>query len=202
MSKLCLKIGSASALTLLIIVLLVACTSSDSGVPITSTSFVNGFATVSDVAMVSPVLSSPLSTPSPTRFIPEAMVTAVVPEDLTKEEAAALGTQAGRGLIVGRLLDKTTGKPAGGVWLYLGEVIGPEDNPQVVFDIGRARVTISNGDGLFYFRDVPPGKYAIVLWTPAISFLLNQPNSELTLLFSLDAGEVKVLPDLISPIPY
>jgi len=191
-----------AGLVLLIITALAACAPADSGAPMASSSPASSLVTVPTVALVSPILSSPLPTPSPTHIIAETMITAVVPEGLTKEEAAALGAQVGTGLIVGRLFNEATRRPAGGVWLYLGEVIGPEDNPQVIFDIGRAHVTISNDSGVFYFRDVPPGRYAIVIWTPATSFLLNQPNSEFTLLFSVAANEVKVLPDLTSPIPY
>jgi hypothetical protein len=192
----------SAGLVLLIIMALAACASANSGAPMASSSPASSLVTVPSVALVSPILSSPLPTPSPTHVIAETMITAVVPEGLTKEEAAALGAQVGTGLIVGRLFNEATRRPAGGVWLYLGEVIGPEDNPQVIFDIGRAHVTISNDNGVFYFRDVPPGRYAIVIWTPATSFLLNQPNSEFTLLFSVAANEVKVLPDLTSPIPY
>jgi hypothetical protein len=201
--RLCHKLVRLSlvGIALICVTMMGGCvTSSSNGTPISAPTTTSSVSISITDAFVSPFADSPL--PTPTRAIAESMVTAVVPDALSKEAAASLVPKTGTGLVVGRVLNATTGTPAAGAWWYLGEVIGPDDNPQVVFDVSRAPVTIANRDGVFYFQDVRPGRYAVVSWTPAGSFMLSEPHSELTLLFSVAAGEVKVLPDLTANVPY
>jgi hypothetical protein len=150
-----------------------------------------------EIPSISPVPQSPVPTP----FVIESQATAVVPTQLTITQAIALKPEAGTGLVVGRLIDAATGMPASYIWVYLAGVIGPDDAPQVVLDISVAPLSITNENGVFYFQNVRPDKYGVVVWDSVSSSLLTEPDSDHSLLFSLQAGEVKNLQDLTAYIP-
>jgi hypothetical protein len=152
---------------------------------------------------LSPLGESPLPnpTPTPTIAVIESQATSVVPNSLTLEQAVLLKPATGGALVAGRLINNATNKPAPMAWLYLAGVIGPDNNPQVWLDISKAPLSISNQDGVFYFQNVKPGKYAVIVWSPITTVMIDEPGSPYTLLFRLAADEVKNLHDLPALIP-
>jgi hypothetical protein len=145
----------------------------------------------------SPIGLSPVPTPD----VIKSQATAVVSAQLTITQATSLKPEAGMALVVGRLIDAATEMPASYAWVYLADVIGPDQNPRVMLDISVAPLSITNEDGVFYFQNVRPGKYGIVIWSTVGSTLVTEPNSDYSLLFSLQAGEVKNLRNLTAYIP-
>jgi hypothetical protein len=146
---------------------------------------------------VSPIGLSPVPTPN----VIDSQATAIVPAQLTITQATSLKPEAGMALVVGRLIDAATEMPASYAWVYLADVIGPDQNPRVMLDISVAPLSITNEDGVFYFQNVRPGKYGIVVWSSVGSTLVAEPNSDYSLLFSLHADEVKNLQNLTAYIP-
>ncbi|WP_322799022.1 hypothetical protein [Thermoflexus sp.] len=72
----------------------------------------------------------------------------------------------GTGNLIGRLR-----KSADGLELFLAEHIGRTDEDMIYgLDVNNApKATIYN-DNLFLFLNVKPGKYMVVLWSPAVSY--------------------------------
>lgn len=148
-----------------------------------------------------PPASSIGLSPVPTPNVIDSQATAIVPAQLTITQATSLKPEAGVALVVGRLINAATEMPAAYAWVYLADVIGPDQNPRVMLDISVAPLSITNEDGVFYFQNVRPGKYGIVVWSSVGSTLVTEPNSDYSLLFSLHADEVKNLQNLTTYIP-
>jgi hypothetical protein len=159
-------------------------------------------APVSPIVVTPEILfNSPIQSPAPTPVVIDSQATAIVLAQLSITQATSLRPDTDKALAVGRLVDADTEAPAPYAWLYLADVIGPDDNPQVLLDISVAPLSITNQDGVFYFQNVQPGKYGIVVWSAVGSALLTEPDSDYSLLFSLQPGEVKNLQTLTSYIP-
>jgi len=100
------------------------------------------------------------------------------------------------GIVTGRLL--VDNKPAANVILYLAEVTKDNLGVERIASFSRANSpkAYTDGDGQFYFIDVPPGKYGLILDIVASAFLLHIPGTEEQLLITVIAGEQVDLGDL------
>lgn len=67
--------------------------------------------------------------------------------------------------------------------LYLGRLIPaaqPNAEPAVAFTYGEdPGTTERNPDGTFAFTDIVPGTYALMIWTPGDSFVIEAPKGGL-----------------------
>lgn len=108
---------------------------------------------------------------------------------------------ASYGAVVGTLY-LTDQRPAIGSILYLGEYVGLETHtPVVIVDPGRHLYTRTGEGGLFCFRDVPPGRYGLVVWDAVESMLLTDPATGYSLLVEVEAGSTADVGRIFSPIP-
>ena len=108
------------------------------------------------------------------------------------------------GVVTGRLLTPDEhGKPYISV-LYLGNVLRSSDNPSAPPLISFSEQYSIKGDqdpqtGQFYFSNVPPGEYAIIIWTPAISMPLKDPRTKQEIIFRVEPGKVTDLGIIVIP---
>jgi hypothetical protein len=148
-------------------------------------SFLSGCVTSTPVPVTPP--PSPLTSPLPT-LRPAA--TAVVPP------VARPVSGAGKGGVIGRLV---AGSPDGqgyvGGDLYLGSLIpasDPQAQPMISFSENvDPKAGVYQSDGNFAFGDIQPGEYALIVWNPVSSFVVELPNGG-------GMVRVKVEPDAIS----
>ncbi len=90
----------------------------------------------------------------------------------------------GTGTVVGKLdWGAQENPPYNAQDLYLGRLIRASqlDVAQAVsFTYGvDPQTAIHNPDGTFAFTDIPPGSYALVIWTPGFSFVIENPEGGL-----------------------
>jgi len=96
----------------------------------------------------------------------------------------------------------TDHRPAVGSILYLGDYVGLETNaPLVIVDPSRHPYTRTGDGGQFCFRDVPPGRYGLVVWNAVESVLVTDPATGYSLLVEVKAGIITNVGNIFSPIP-
>jgi hypothetical protein len=156
--------------------------------------------TQSPLAAVTPLASEASAIPLP-------KATMVTPESAVSTGKVVITTvpaaSAGYGIVLGTILEKPSGAPPTEAVMYLGALVGVQDNfPLVTVDQQTSPKAIPSVDtGRFIFLDVPPGEYGLVYWTPDTSFPVEDPNKPgITLILKVrpgateDVGTVQVLP--------
>lgn len=144
------------------------------------------------------VVDSPLAKTSP--LSPPTTVAS----DKSPMRTALPQPAEGKGAVTGRMINAATGQRMIAITVYLGDVASMGEgkgNVVTIKEKGSPR-TLTDADGYFAFTDIEPGTYALVLWTPLNSivvedrdspgeyFLVTVENSRIT-----DLGEVfSVLP--------
>jgi hypothetical protein len=100
------------------------------------------------------------------------------------------------GVVTGILL--ISNQPAVNVNLYLAGVMKDSLGVERVASFSRdeSPTAIVNSEGRFYFANVTPGKYGLILDAVLNAYLLHEPDSEKQLLFVVEAGKVLDLGDL------
>nr|WP_290667138.1 hypothetical protein [Ardenticatena sp.] len=99
------------------------------------------------------------------------------------------------GVVVGQLLTPGPGGRPYIATLYLATFVHPQGNADAPPLISFSEETSLKGvqdptTGRFYFENVPPGKYAIIIWTPVVSMPLRDADSNTEITFEVKAGEV------------
>jgi len=61
--------------------------------------------------------------------------------------------------------------------------------------------TMADESGRFAFPDLEPGTYALILWTPARSFVINDPETGQGLLVTVEAGVIIELGKIAVDLP-
>ena len=111
--------------------------------------------------------------------------------------------ESGKGAVVGRLVASSTDGPGymGGD-LYLGSLIpasDPQAKPMVSFSENvDPKAGVYRSDGRFAFNNVPPGNYALVVWNPVTSFVVETPNSGMVQV-KVEPGKVTDLGAIVIP---
>ncbi len=112
--------------------------------------------------------------------------------------------KAGMGGITGKLVSGSpTGRAYIGGDLYLGRLIpgsDPKVQPMVAFsnDVDP-KTDIHDPDGLFSFTDVKPGNYALVIWNPTNSFVVEYPNGGGMIQVKVEPNKVTDLGTIVIP---
>lgn len=100
--------------------------------------------------------------------------------------------QAASGVITGQLL---TPGPDGEPYLttlFLADTIPPDQEgypPMIGFSEEDSPLAEQDKLGNFLFADVPPGTYALAIWSPISSTIIQEPDSPDYLLVVVEAGE-------------
>ena len=84
------------------------------------------------------------------------------------------------GVVIGKLDSSQTGFHYTAQDIYLGRLVPasqPNVEPAVAFTYGEdPGTTMRNPDGTFAFTDIVPGNYALMIWTPGGSFVIETPK--------------------------
>jgi len=123
------------------------------------------------------------STPVPVTRSPSPLVSPLPTPTATVVEppVARPVSEAGKGGVIGRLV---AGSPDGqgyvGGDLYLGSLIPASDptvQPMVSFSENvDPKAGVYQSDGNFSFGNIQPGEYALIVWNPVSSFVVESPN--------------------------
>lgn len=102
---------------------------------------------------------------------------------------------ADTGVVTGQLLTPGPGGRPYIATLYLATFVYPQGNVDAPPLISFSEETSLQGvqdpaTGRFYFANVPPGKYAIIIWTPVVSMPLRDAETSMEITFEVKAGEV------------
>ena len=105
-------------------------------------------------------------------------------------------TDASLGAVHGRLLEAN--KPAAGVSFFLAEIKKDAKGAELVaaFSANESPRMLTNENGEFTFVNVPEGRYALILYTGMTAYLLNVPDKEDPILFTVVNGKTTDLGDL------
>lgn len=108
----------------------------------------------------------------------------------------------GTSIVTGMLKVEHTNQPMVGVELYLASHIGADEStPMYSLEPDSSPHTTVQDDGRFIFKDVPPGRYAIVVWNPFNSFLARDPVTGSELVIDVQADQVYDVGTLFEPLP-
>jgi len=146
--------------------------------------------TTSEVAFESPLAhTSPLVTPTTNVIVP----TPIPSPPLDK------------GAITGRFVDYISEEPAVEMVIYLGELsplsTGDSDSHVITMLPSSSPSTTTDKHGYFAFLDVEPGIYAMVMWTPVNSWVITDPETELDILVTVEAGAITELGKIATDLP-
>lgn len=146
----------------------------------------------------------PPFTPTPASFVEEGYpVPSEAPPILQLPDSLELPTPSPEaGVVTGQLLTPGPGgEPYIGA-LFLAHTIETEQAgypPIVAFSDSTDPRALQDKTGRFLFAEVPPGTYALVIWSPVASTVVVDPETDDYLLFEVEAGKVKDLG--VVPIP-
>ncbi len=109
------------------------------------------------------------------------------------------------GVVHGRLYNAQTDEPiVEGVIIYLSPVQAT-DNPDmsaVALDPLRDRSTVPDAEGGFFFADVPPGRYGVVVQAPTSQYLTRfGSDTEKDVVITVEAGQTVNLEKIVSGYP-
>lgn len=140
------------------------------------------------------------STPSPTPVpsLPGPTPTSTVPSPTPVP--TPLRT---KGAITGRLIGRESGRPEEGLVVYLGEVtyLEPTPIPVIAMKQQTSPHTGTDDSGHFAFLDLDPGTYALILWTPMNSVVINDPETGEGLFVTVQAGAITDLGEITTDLP-
>lgn len=108
------------------------------------------------------------------------------------------------GAVTGQLLTPNEqGRPYISI-LYLGNVIRPINDSSAMPLISFSEESSIRGvqdqeTGRFYFLNVPPGEYAIIIWTPVMSMPLRDPVTKQEIIFRVEPDKITDLGTIIIP---
>jgi hypothetical protein len=109
---------------------------------------------------------------------------------------------AGLAVISGRIIDLATNNRPDESVIYLGDVQQLDTGkPVVSLNQKQDQYAIPAENGWFAFSEVPPGDYGVILFTPDVSFLLDDPDGSGSLIIDVEADEELKLGTIKVSIP-
>ena len=107
------------------------------------------------------------------------------------------------GIITGKLVTIADGEEAPYIGtLYLGSTIQanqPGFPPLISYSEQSSPKAAQDETGQFIFIDVPPGEYAILLWSPGGNIILEDPSTKQSKLINVNGGEIYDLETIVIP---
>jgi len=107
------------------------------------------------------------------------------------------------GVVTGILLQPGEKKDPYLAEIYLGRAIEaqqPGFDPIIGFSRETDPVAVQNQEtGEFYFSDIPPGKYGLIIWNPINSYIFKNEKNEGFLILEVEAGSISDLGELRMP---
>lgn len=147
----------------------------------------------------------PTCTPSPLPTAPSSPLIAPVAEPSSPPPGPTpISTPVPtRGAITGQLIGRESGRPAGGAIVYLGNIsyLQPDSIPVITMRQRASPHTMADESGYFALLDLEPGTYALILWTPMNSSVIDDPETGETLLVTVEAGVITELGKITVILP-
>lgn len=142
--------------------------------------------------------SQPTPSPTPVPSLPGPTPTSARPSPTPIPTPAPT-----KGAIVGQLIGRESGRPEGGLIVYLGEVeyLEPTPVPIVTMRQQSSPHTSTDDSGHFAFLDLEPGTYALILWTPMNSIVIDDPETGEGLFLVVQAGSITDLGEITTNLP-
>lgn len=145
---------------------------------------------------------APYPDPNATAFVPPPTIDYVYPGPVQTEGSQEVELLAeleipepdgNTGIVTGQLVTAgSSSEPYIGT-LYLASTLAPSDPkypPMVAFSEDSDPMGIQDRNGNFLFVNVPPGKYALLIWTPVTNTVIENLTTGEYLYFDVTAGEV------------
>jgi hypothetical protein len=188
--------GAYTLLTTLVLALILAdCTAQTTPPPLTVRTV-----TRSPEAIVAPTTApaAPTATQAESPLPAPDAAASPLPTPLPAMPAPA----AGMGAVHGVLITRSDHKPYQAT-LYLGRAI-PSNKAGYGPMIAFSEDTEPKGEqdpatGVFQFKDVPPGTYALIIWTPVGNTVIEKPDSKDYLLVDVKAGQINEMGEVTVP---
>jgi hypothetical protein len=138
-----------------------------------------------------PAVQSPLNSPMPTSAARRAPVDA----------GPTVTPDASKGLVTGVIKLRVNGEPTPvpGLIVYLGDQVsdGAGNKTGVSFDRVNSMRSITDEEGRFTFRNVPPGEFGLVLDAVRDAYMLKNPSNNQDLLIKVEAGKTADFGELV-----
>ena len=125
---------------------------------------------------------------------PVAEMPSPEPELDTISEFVVPAPGAATGVVIGQLLTPDLDGQPYLTNLFLGDTIygdGQKETPPIIsFSETESLEGIQNKQtGEFVFSDVPPGEYALIIWTPVFSMVVLDQDTQQEIIFEVQSGE-------------
>jgi hypothetical protein len=106
---------------------------------------------------------------------------------------AVAATQADKGVITGQLINRATGKPIAKALLHAAYLLPLNPGPGYLINVDpkSAPQTTTDEQGYFAIENIPPNRYALLIWTPdRAHFVSEEANANKELVVEVAAGKV------------
>lgn len=109
----------------------------------------------------------------------------------------------GKGIVIGQVIDENSGEPLVYYTVVLGELIPLEPGPAYTIGVHERSSprAFSDGEGRFGIGDVPPGTYALLIWTPFEATIVQDPETDSDMLVEVAAGQSLDLGTIMTSAP-
>ena len=100
---------------------------------------------------------------------------------------------ASKGTVIGKLVSANPGRSLVGIALYFGTLLPLTPGPDhlMSMDVANSPKTNISDDGSFMVKNITPGAYVLILWTPHDSSYVPDPtDSEKALVVEVVGGKV------------
>lgn len=112
--------------------------------------------------------------------------------------------QAETAVVYGKLISLHDEEPYLAPSLFLGMVLSPDTNSEnapilTSVSIDDDPMAEQALDGTFLFRDVLPGKYGLIFWTPMSAFIIEDSKTGIPVFVEVEAGQTYDLGSIYLP---
>ena len=166
--------------------------------PLPSQTAVESFPGVEGYPYPGPVASTPVSNAFDESYpAPEVTPVAIrLPESLVIPEPGK-----DTGIVIGQLVSGPDSQPVLGA-LYLARMINPDEGdmpPIVAFSDSTDPLAVQDQTGRFLFIDISPGDYALMIWNPVTSTVIQDEKTKEYRIIEVKAGEMTDLGTITLP---
>jgi len=110
--------------------------------------------------------------------------------------------EEGKAVVSGTILYAETGMAPPEAAVYLGGMVTTDTGIRIVqLNRDDAPVAVPATDGRFLFSAVEPGEYGLILFHPDISFIVDDPDTGYSVVFTVEPGQSIELDEVTINLP-